>query len=60
VRLFPDFAASLAPDAALAWETRGVAPLVVAGEKLTEIRREVMDGAPGRRSASARLASQAG
>ena len=32
-RLFPDFAARLAPDAALAWETRGAAPLVMSGEE---------------------------
>ena len=31
IRLFPDFAARLAPDTALAWETRGAAPLVVSG-----------------------------
>jgi hypothetical protein len=29
--LFPDFAARLAPDAALAWETRGAALLVMTG-----------------------------
>ena len=33
IRLFPDFAARLAPDAASAWETRGVARLVMTGEK---------------------------
>ena len=30
----PDFAARLRPDAALVWETRGAAPLVLAGAQL--------------------------
>jgi T5SS/PEP-CTERM-associated repeat protein/autotransporter passenger strand-loop-strand repeat protein len=42
IRLFPNFAAGLAPDAALAWETRGTAPLVLAGDKLAAARGMVM------------------
>jgi len=45
IRLFPDFAARLAPDAALAWETKGAAPLVMAGEKLQAIRVRLRDRA---------------
>ena len=43
VRLFPDFAARLAADTALVWETRGAAKLVMTGEALTAARRMVMD-----------------
>jgi hypothetical protein len=39
VRLFPDFDARLAPDAARVWETKGAAPLVVAGDALEAVRR---------------------
>ena len=39
IRLFPDFAARLAPDAALVWETRGAAPLVTTGPVLAAARR---------------------
>jgi autotransporter passenger strand-loop-strand repeat protein/T5SS/PEP-CTERM-associated repeat protein len=38
VRLFPDFGGRLAPDAARVWETRGAAPLVLAGERLARAR----------------------
>jgi T5SS/PEP-CTERM-associated repeat protein len=41
IRLFPEFASRLAPDAALLWETRGAAPLVLTGEKLAAARRMV-------------------
>jgi hypothetical protein len=41
IRLFSDFAARLAPEAALVWETRGAAPLVMTGEKLAVARRMV-------------------
>ena len=41
VRLFPDFEARLAPDAALRWESRAAAPLVLAGAAL-EAAREVV------------------
>jgi hypothetical protein len=43
VRLFPAFAARLAPDPALAWEALGTAPLVMAGEQLTAARRVAME-----------------
>src|SRR5580658_6572312 len=45
IRLFRDFAARLAPDAALAWEAKGAAPLVIAGEKLQAIRVRLRDRA---------------
>jgi T5SS/PEP-CTERM-associated repeat protein len=51
VRLFPDFAARFAPDTAMAWETKGAAPLVLAGEQLWAERRRVAErgrGRPGR------------
>ena len=41
IRLFPDFAARLAPETAVSWETRGAAPLVLAGPALTRARRLV-------------------
>ncbi len=37
-RLFPDFAAHLAPNAAWIWETRSAAPLVTTGEMLAATR----------------------
>jgi hypothetical protein len=40
-RLFPDFGAPVAPDMAVAWETRGAAPLVLTGEALRAARRAV-------------------
>jgi len=53
VRLFPDFAARLSPDAAVAWETKGAAALVMAGEKLNAARRMVIAGPnPSRKAAS--------
>ena len=50
IRLFPDFAALPTPDATMAWETRGAAPLVMAGAKLAVARQMVVDGSPPRRS----------
>jgi T5SS/PEP-CTERM-associated repeat protein len=41
IRLFPDFAARLAPDAVMAWETRGAAPLVTTGAGLVRARAAV-------------------
>ena len=38
IRLFPDFARRVASETALAWETRGVAPLAIAGEALERAR----------------------
>jgi hypothetical protein len=58
VRLFPDFTASPSPDAALAWETKGAAPLVMAGEKLLAARRMVIAGP--RRSGQTRPRKLAG
>jgi hypothetical protein len=46
VRLFPEFGARLAPDAALAWEAHGAAPLVMAGGQLTSVRRVVAKNTP--------------
>jgi hypothetical protein len=46
IRLVPDFLARLAPDTALAWETRGAAPLVMAGGALDEVRTVVATNAP--------------
>jgi hypothetical protein len=37
IRLFPDFAARFAPDVASAWETKGLAPLIVTGPKLDAV-----------------------
>jgi autotransporter passenger strand-loop-strand repeat protein len=42
IRLFPDFAARLAPDVALAWETKGAAPLVMSGVGLAAAWQVVM------------------
>jgi Hint domain len=41
IRLFPDFGARFGPDAAVVWETRGAAKLVLGGDRLEAIRREV-------------------
>ncbi len=38
IRLFPDFAARPTPATALVWETRGAAPLAMAGEALEKAR----------------------
>jgi hypothetical protein len=46
IRLFPDFAASLSPGTALAWETRGAAPLVMTGDELATARAFVAANAP--------------
>ena len=58
IRLFPNFAARLTPDAARLWETKGAAPLVLAGAKLTEARQPIArhvcpERATNRRTASA-------
>jgi hypothetical protein len=42
IRLFPDFAARLAPESALLWETRGAAKLVMTGDELEAAKRLVM------------------
>jgi hypothetical protein len=48
IDLFPDFAAMPTPDLALMWETRGAAPLVLAGPRLTAARQAVRGAArPG-------------
>jgi hypothetical protein len=39
IRLYPDFSAGLRPDAAMLWESKGAAPLVMAGQQLTDARR---------------------
>jgi T5SS/PEP-CTERM-associated repeat protein/autotransporter passenger strand-loop-strand repeat protein len=41
IRLHPDFAARLAPDAAMLWETKAGAPLVLTGSELASVRRLV-------------------
>jgi T5SS/PEP-CTERM-associated repeat protein len=43
IRLHPDFGARLAPDTAMVWETKGAAPLVMAGPELAAARRAVAD-----------------
>jgi hypothetical protein len=45
IRLFPDFDARLARNAGTTWETRGVAPLVLAGQKLWAERNLVAERA---------------
>jgi Hint domain len=56
MRLFPDFAARLAPNTVLAWETRGAAPLVMTGPGLVAARAVVAAHSPRRRSRGARVA----
>ena len=41
IRLFPDFAARLAPETAMAWETRGAATLVMTGALLEAAHRRI-------------------
>ncbi len=41
IRLFPDFAARLAPETAMMWETRGAAPLVMTGPELIAAQQQV-------------------
>ncbi len=41
IRLFPDFTTRLSPAAAMIWETRGAAPLVMTGERLAAARLAV-------------------
>jgi T5SS/PEP-CTERM-associated repeat protein len=47
IRLYPDFTARLAPDAAMLWEANGAAQLVLAGTLLDAARR-VTETAPRR------------
>jgi hypothetical protein len=47
IRLHPDFAAHPTPDAALTWETKGAAPLVLAGPRLAAARAIVTASIPG-------------
>ncbi len=53
IRLFPDFMACFTPEAALAWETRGAAPIVLAGQDLEAARRAVLNFTPDLRTALA-------
>jgi hypothetical protein len=55
IRLFPDFSARLAPDAAVVWETRGVAPLVMVGDRLAAAQRMIVTH-PTRQTRSRRAA----
>jgi hypothetical protein len=50
IRLHPDFAAQQTPHAALTWETKGAAPLVMAGARL-KAARAVVDTRPRVRAA---------
>jgi hypothetical protein len=59
IRMYPDFAARLASQTAWLWETRGAAPLVMAGEALEAARRLVANG-PTRRSRPEASASKVG
>lgn len=45
IALFPSFSPRFAPETALAWETRGAAPLVVTGETLAAARRMILESA---------------
>lgn len=56
IRLFPDFVPCFTPDTALVWETRGAAPLVMAGEKLAAMRAVVAANVSRRPEASRRAA----
>ena len=60
IRLFPDFAARFAPEAALVWETRGAAPLVMAGAELAAARRAVIKTAPRKRHRDTGRSARAG
>jgi hypothetical protein len=42
IRLFPEFLTRITPETAMIWETRGVAPLVLAGLDLELARRAVV------------------
>jgi hypothetical protein len=48
IRLFPDFMARLAPDAARTWEMKGAAPLVLAGPALQIARTAPAAATPQR------------
>jgi T5SS/PEP-CTERM-associated repeat protein len=54
IRLFPDFAARLAPNVASVWEVLGAAPLVLAGAELQAARQAVMRQAAMRGQGAAR------
>jgi hypothetical protein len=57
IRLFPDFGAKHSPAIAEVWETRGAAPLVITGRRLTAARQAVV--ATGRRPDQREIASSA-
>jgi T5SS/PEP-CTERM-associated repeat protein len=46
LRLFPHFAARLAPETATGWETRGAAPLVTTGDALAAARATIVSDLP--------------
>jgi T5SS/PEP-CTERM-associated repeat protein len=60
IRLHPDFGARLRRDAAMLWETRGVAPLVMTGPRLETARAGVAASAPRYGSSSMGQTSQGG
>jgi hypothetical protein len=60
MRLCPDFDARLRPDAAMVWEMKGAAPLVMTGPELEAARQVVKEYAPRRHSRSARPTLQTG
>ncbi|MSP02549.1 MAG: ribosome-associated translation inhibitor RaiA [Acetobacteraceae bacterium] len=51
IRLFPDFSPKPTPETAMAWETRGAAPLVMTGMALATARQAVEYQAKGWRVA---------
>jgi T5SS/PEP-CTERM-associated repeat protein len=59
IRLFPDFAAHFTSETAPAWETHGVAPLVMVGEAVERARRLVASRA-ARRPHRSRAGSASG
>ena len=59
IRLHPDFAARPGADTALAWETKGAAPLVMAGAGLRAARRMTTAREAARRTAMRGLVSSA-
>jgi hypothetical protein len=46
IRLFPDFVTCFRPETAPVWETRGAAPLVLAGQELGTARKAVLKTTP--------------
>ena len=55
IRPFPGFVTRFTPDTARAWETRGAAPLVMAGEKLASARLAVAANVSRRPEPSRRI-----